>query len=449
MPSEPQPTCSSSASCAAGELCPSQIATCVPQDAWLGAPAADNLFDDPRGAQWWSAIAPLVGVGESPPAPALAAFATTGAELVENLLCATPSAAGRLGVTQLRAGSQPSHSGDLACVTEAGSQNLSPGAVGLTTRYDRAGAAVSSALLGTCLSELARPVSGDAATNFAITTGDCVNLARALPALRLLATGELGKRTSIAGPVAAEPRLAGLFRRLVQGWAHLHGFVASTGRAQREYDDAIASNPYAARTSLLGLLDVLDAGWAALLDQRIAPVVASAASSGPGPDAALFSPQLDYRLTKRPVAYWTFNAGSTTDLIRGLPAVANLVCTAAGCSTTTSACLMQPAESSLRQSYNCPGYRAQVPADGPGLATGGNLSVVFNLDPNDVEFPTYRGGAIVVTPQLAVIETWEAGAPVLNVIHPTSATTTETVRFSVGSLGHWTGWLNEIGRAHV
>jgi len=437
--SEARAECASAASCASAEVCPSELHTCISQDAWNGAPAIDNQFDDPRGAQWWSAVAPGLGVGDTPPAVGNPAFATTGADLIENLLCATPTAPGRLGVTQIRTGTLPSHSGDLACVADAGGQNLSPGAVGLTTRYDRAGSAVSSALLATCLTDLARPVTGSLATNLAITTGDCVNLARALPALRLLGTGELGKRTAITTPPVSEPRLAGLFRRLVQGWAHLHGFVASTGLAQREYDDAIAATPAAARQNLLALLDALDAGWSALLDQRIAPVVANAAASAAGTDAALFTPQLDYRLVKRPVAYWTFNAGSLADLISGLPLASMAPCFAFNCTPPPSTCLMQATESSLRQTYSCPGYRTAVPADGPSLGTGGNLSVVFNLDPQDHEFPSYRGGTIVATSQLAVIETWDLDYPVLNLIHPTSATTTETVTFTVGGLGHWTG----------
>ncbi|HSR99590.1 MAG TPA: hypothetical protein VLM79_21200, partial [Kofleriaceae bacterium] len=74
----------------------------------------------------------------------------------------------------------------------------------------------------------------------------------------------------------------------------------------------------------------------------------------------------------------------------------------------------------------------------PSISGGGNLSVMFNIDPLDVEFPTYSGGTIVATDTLAVIETWApTGINYLNIVHPT-ATGTEWVPFTVGPLGHWT-----------
>src|SRR4029079_18565602 len=160
------------------------------------------------------------------------AFQSTGGDLVESLMCTTANVLittpGRLGVTQIKNAGQDSHSGDLACVRESdGLQNLAPGAVGLTTRYDRKGSAPSGALLSTCLTDLARPVTAANATNFSVNTGDCVNLARALPAFRLLGMGELGKRTSVVNGIKPDLRLQGLFRRLVQQWSHLHGFIAS------------------------------------------------------------------------------------------------------------------------------------------------------------------------------------------------------------------------------
>ncbi|HSS00568.1 MAG TPA: hypothetical protein VLM79_26095, partial [Kofleriaceae bacterium] len=437
--------CTVNTDCQTGWICPNDIRTCVPQGAWGGASSIDNQFDDPRSAAWWTAMAPTLGTGDGTGVPP--AFATTGGDLIESLLCTTTTRAtltpGRLGVTQIMNATGDSHSGDLACVRESdGLQNLSPGAVGLTTRYDRSGSAPSGALLNTCLADLARPVTATASTNFSASTGDCVNLARALPALRLLSLGELGKRTSVLNGFKPDLRLQGLFRRLVQQWSHLHGFIASAGLGERQFEDATTATPADARQNLLKLLDVMDAGWAALLDQRVALAVATITSSEDGSDDSLFWPQFDYRFVKKPVAYWPFNAGAgiNLDIMQGaaLNVQRPLKCSFLFCPDPPTYCQMLTSNNYYSQAYNCPGYSAALPATAPSISGGGNLSVMFNIDPLDVEFPTYSGGTIVATDTLAVIETWSpTGVNYLNIIHPT-ATGTEWVPFSVGPLGHWT-----------
>jgi hypothetical protein len=438
--------CTVNTDCASGQICPNDVRTCVPSDAWGGGSPIDNQFDDPRSAQWWDAMDDVIGVGDG--TGVNAAFASTGGDLIESLLCATSNlfgvSGGHLGVTQIMQAGQSSHSGDLACVFESGGQSLSPGAVGLATRYDRKGSAPSGALLGTCLADLARPVTTSVSTNLSVNTGDCVNLARALPAFRLLGAGELGKRTSVLNGVNADLRLQGLFRRLVQQWSHLHGFIASAGLGERQFEDATTSTPAAARQNLLDLLDVMDAGWSALLDQRVAPAVASVVSTEDGSDEALFYPQVDYRFVKKPVAYWPINAGSNVnrDIMQNvvLTPQKSFKCQILGCPDPPTYCQMLTSGNSFSQAYNCPGYAGTLPAAGPSISSGGNLSVVFNVDPLDVEFPTYSGGTILATETLAVIETWApSGVNYINVIHPTGPGTTEWVPFFVGGpLGHWT-----------
>jgi hypothetical protein len=439
--------CQTTADCTNGDVCPNELRTCVPPSAWGGGSPIDNQFNDPRSAQWFDAMDDAIGVGDVATAASSPMFATTGADMIESLMCASGSGAGRLGVQQVHLGTAPSCSGELACVNDDGSPSLSPGAIGLTTYFDREGEAASAGLLDLCRQDLARPVSSSVATNFASTTGTCVNLARALPALRLLGSGELSKRTSIQNPFKPEYRLQDLFRRLVQQWSHLHGFLASTGLAQRQFEDATAATPEAARQGLLSLLDVLDAGWAALLDQRVAPALAGMSSSENGADADLFLPQFDYRLAKKPVAYWTFNAGASAnlDLIRNAPLSPQpdprRICRFIPCIPPPN-CVISNQRNSFSQTYNCPGLVSSLPATAPSLATGGNLSVVFNIDPLDVELPPYSGGTILATATLAVTETWSNGVPRLNIIHPTGAGTMEWVWFEVGALGQFSGATN-------
>lgn len=435
--------CQIDADCGSGLVCPNDIRTCVPPAVWAGAPSVDNQFDDPRSAQWFNAMSGTLGVGDGSGVPA--AFAATGAELIENLMCTTYNGlfttTGHLGVTQIHSGTQPSHSGDLICVNETNGAIASPGPVGLATRYDRAGSAPSGALLTTCLQDLARPVA-PGLSNLGSTVGDCVNLARALPAMRLFGTGELSKRTSIINGLNTDLRLHGLFRRLLQQWSTLHGFIATAGLGQREFEDATTATPAAARQNLLNLLDVMDAGWSALLDQRVAPAISPAVSSEDGSDDALFYPQKDYRFVKKPVAYWPINAGTNInrDIMQNLALTPQRAfkCQILACPEPPTYCQMLTTNNYFSSAYNCPGYSAVLPASGPQVS-GGNMSVLFNIDPLDVEFPTYSGGTILATETLAVIETWEpSGINYINVIHPTGPGTTEWVPFFIGPLGHWT-----------
>jgi len=436
--------CQIDTDCGSGLICPNDIRTCVPPAVWAGASPINNQFDDPRSAAWWGQLSSVLGTGDTTgPQPA---FLSTGADMIESLMCTTSTTffttTGHLGVTQIHSGTQPSHSGDLVCVNDSNGQILSPGPVGLTTRYDRAGSAPSGALLATCLQDLARAPSASMLTNFSLSSGDCVNLARTLPALRLFGAGELGKRTSIINGLNADVRLHDLFRRLLQQWSSLHGFIASAGLGQREFEDATTATPAAARQNLLNLLDVLDAGWSALLDQRVAPAISPAVSSEDGSDDALFYPQNDYRFVKKPVAYWPINAGTNVnrDIIQNLllnPQRA-FKCQVLGCPAPPTYCQMLTTNDYFSQAYNCPGYTTVLPAAGPQLSSG-NLSVLFNIDPLDVEFPTYSGGTILATETLAVIETWApSGINYLNIIHPTGPGTTEWVPFFIGPLGHWT-----------
>jgi hypothetical protein len=440
---EPVAECTTTADCQGGQICPNEIRTCVPPDAWNSGPSVANQLDDPRSAQWWNAMRDALGTGDVATGLANPAFASTGADFIESLMCSTSAGTGYLGANQIMSGTGPSHSGDLACVNESAQQNQSPGAVGLTTRFDRKGSAASLGLLNTCLQDLARPVTSDFTANFGVNTGDCVNLARMLPALRLLGTGELAKRTSvILNPFRPDLRLMDLMHRLLQQWGHLHGFIASTGLSERGFEDATTSTPAAARQGLLALLDVLDAGWTALLDQRVEPAVENATGSEDGSDLDLFQPQNDYRLVKKPVAYWTFNTGANAnrDIIQSVPLFTQKPpCITITCTPPPDTCLILNSRNSVLQAWSCPGFTAQLPATSPSISDGGNLSVVFNVDPLDAEVAPYSGGTILATATLAVVETWANGQPTLNIIHPTGPGTTEWVPFHVGALGHWTG----------
>jgi hypothetical protein len=437
-----EPECTAAAECESGEVCPASVGVCVPSSAWAPPPTPiGNQLDDLRSQAWWDAIDDLLGTGEVVSGLSKPAFATTGPDLIETILCTvseTEAAAGRLGITQVKNGSSaPSLSGDLACVNGSGVQNQAPGAVGLITRADRKGQASSSALLTMCLQDLARQVTGDFSLNFNVNTGDCVNLARFVPALRLLATGELGKRTRADG----DGRGRGLFTRLVQQWTQLQGFLASTGLSEREYDDAAAATPAEGRSELLALLDVLDANWAALLDRRVARLFPAASTWAPtsSTDAAR-----DYRLLKRPTAYWPLNASlvPNLDIIQGTPLVIPFrPCDLTGTCPIPDWCKILPSRDSFLQAWNCRGYIANLPQ--PVLGDD-DVSVVFNADPLDEEFTPYAGGTIVASQKLAVVYAYPNGTPTILVMHPTldpsSPDVKEMITFDgFGSLGHWTG----------
>jgi hypothetical protein len=413
--------CSSDTECGTGNVCPFSLHVCVPASVWSPAPQpVANLFEDPRSAQWWDAIDDLLGAGDTGSPGSTPAFATTGADLIETLMCtqdASDSNAGRLGVAQASFGTE-SRSGDLACVGGDGLSNYASGAVGLATRYDRRGDTAASAILTKCFEDLDRPVTSNFSLNFGANTGECVNLARFLPALRLLGTGELGKRTK----TDKDPRTRSLFTRLVQQWSQLYGFIASTGLSEREYDDATSATQDQARTDMLKLLDELDAGWAALLDKRVSPLFATAAAIAPTGDPNDFN---DYRLAKKPVAYWPFNSPNpTTDIIYGA--------TLSPQGNVSAGCQIVSTRNSFAQGRNCSGYAATLPAYAPRL-DGGNQSIVFhlaNLHPEaGNDFSAYFGGTIVATETMSVIQAWGGDRPILAVVHPVAGGGSEWVAF--------------------
>jgi hypothetical protein len=477
--------CTADSACGAGAVCPAALGACVPAAVWTPTTAAEgNLLDDARSAAWWTAVQPAMSS---------AAFTATGPDLVEAIECATDAATtAKLGVTQVHLTGNDSRSGDLGCIDRAGAAVASPGPIGLATLADRgpAAATVAATALATCLAELAQPPppgSPAFATLFGPTVGACVNLARVVPALRLLAGDELGRDT---GSVF-EPRNRGLLVRLTQQWTMLHGLVASTGLSQADYDGALTAVPAAQRrTTLLGLLDVIDRGWGALLDRRIQPAIRNAVQWSPTHDA---DQSRDYRLIARPLAYWTFDGLSSTppnlDLVRQLPLVLQGT-------TTSSVCQIQSGERAFAQGFNCPGYMATLPADAPSLladpSLGGagrpdNLTVTMNVDardygtsatsamaspaasamaggrgqlhcpPEGCELPDppddppghphpphplpvpYRGGTLIATPTLAIAETVDAvsGFHSLVLAHPT-ATGVELTTFEFVAPFGWT-----------
>jgi hypothetical protein len=438
----PPALCNTDADCSNGWACSVMARVCAPHSAIDGGPTA-FWFLDPRSSQWFDAIDDLIGNGTTVTGAARPELATTGAELIESLACTTPqNGAGHLGLVQIKQSTGASRSGDLACVLDNNLNNLTlnPGAVGLATYYDRKGNAPAEALLNTCLADLARPITSSFTTAFASSNGDCVNLARFLPALRLLATGELNKQTSI-NTFPQDARLSTLARRLVGAWGQLHGFIATTGLQKREFEDATTATPTAARANLLALLDVMDAGWAALLDARVAPMIQNLVGTEDGSDDALFWPEVDYRLNKKPSAYWTFNNGQTTDLIQNAQLVVqrNPRCDIfLHCDPPPPSCLPVAGQSSWNQGWSCPGMAATLPATAH-VSDPGNMSVTFNVDPLDAEFPPYSGGTILATATLAVFETWDSGGQWLNLAHPTASGTPQIVSVRTGLLGYWTG----------
>jgi hypothetical protein len=425
--------CATSSECAAGNTCPSQVGVCVPDRVWTPPVVSlENQFEDPRSSAWWTAVSGLIGVGESVSNGSSPAFATVGAELIESLLCSTVEStgtpaenwAGRLGPLQVKQGTAQSLSGDLRCVggPGAGNDNQAPGAVGLVTYNDRKNDKIASQLLQTCLEDLARAPATSFAGNFNADIGACANLGRFLPALRLLATGENQKASKVA-----DARTHGLFRRLLQQWMSLHGFVASVGLAEREYDDATAASTAEARSELMTLLDTLDGGWAALLDKRVAALIPSAAGVALGTDATN-----DYRWAKEPVYYWTFNGSQAgRDIVRNVELTQRT-------SNTNNACKILSSRNSVYQGPGCPGFRATLPSSAPSIATGGNLSVVFSADGYDYEFADMAaGGTIVATETLAVIANPLAYRGLMT-MHPTADGGVEHVYFDIFTLGRHT-----------
>lgn len=434
--------CDAARPCGAGSQCVAELGSCVPQGAWTSPTApVGNAFEDPRSHEVWTTVSPLFGIGQQAPAPgspAAPAFATTGADFLEALLCTTDAAetsAGRLGPYAMAYGSGSSVSGDLRCARDAAPPQSgqtptttplgTPTAVGLVSYRDRnpPSSAVSSALLGTCLLDLARAPSTSFAANYAVTVGNCVNPARFLPALRLLATGELEKSTSTTGA-----RQRGLLVRLVQQWSQLHGFLASAGLSEREYDDAVAAGPSEARQELVSLLDVLDTGWGALLDRRVTPMLAAAASWG----ATATSPVGDYRDAKRPVVYWPFNGLSDRsrppqrDVVRGVDLVPIAASSKVGCQIRTD-------RDVISGDFSCPGFRATLPASAPSLASG-DLSVAMAVDSTTSEFPPYFGGTLFQTETLAAVASplGHDSTPTLAFAHPTAGGGVEWVAFQWG-----------------
>ena len=454
-----RPECSATVACAGGEVCAPSLQACVPASVWAPTTlTVGNQLDDARSAVWWSAIAPWLETRS--------AFATTGPDLVESVLCsASESAAGRVGVSQLQyPNTGVSRSGDLTCISP-GATTPAPGAVGMVTLADRAppSAVVSPTLLETCMDDLEREPSASFAAQLGPSVGECVNLARFVPALRLLATDDLGRATR----AQREPRGRGLTVRLVQQWTMLHGFLASTGLAARDYDDGLVSTPPAeTRETLIELLDRLDEGWSALLDRRVASSVADAVRWAPlAPD----SPSRDYRLVKRPVVYWPFNGMSypNLDLLHYTWLLPQAYFTGG------VSCGLSHDRSSFLQGYDCPGFQATLPGAAPSLLAdpnlGGaglydNVTITLNVDaldrpiatatatanrtyarrpppgeddppePDDPpeedprppreppdNTPPYRGGTLLVTPTLAVAEAVDAnGQRSLVVVHPTA-----------------------------
>lgn len=476
--------CTADTACATGEVCVAALGACVPAAVWTPTTAAEsNLLDDARSAAWWAA---------AQPAMTTTAFAASGPDLVESIECATNAAApAKLGVTQVKLDGTESRSGDLGCVDGTGVPVASSGPVGVATLADRgpAAAAVASTALATCMAELAQvPPTGSPsfATLFGPTVGACVNLARVVPALRLLTGDELGRGTGSVW----EPRNRGLLVRLVQQWTNLHGLVASTGLSQAAYQDiALAPIPPAElRTTLLGLLDVIDRGWGALLDRRIQPAIRNAVRWSPIEDG---DQSRDYRLIKRPIVYWTFDGYTTTphlDLVRQLPLVLQAP-------TTTHVCKINNDVRAFGQGFNCPGYMATLPPDAPSLladaSLGGadradNLTITMNVDarnfgtnatsamatppasaraggpqlhcppegcelpdpedpPSDPPHPPhllpvpYRGGTLIATPTLAIGDNVDAatGFHSLVLAHPT-ATGVELTTFNLAPRFGWT-----------
>jgi hypothetical protein len=439
---EDRSACANDMDCGGDAVCPTELHSCVPRVVWVDSDVAvDNTFEDARSAAWWDAIDDLLGVGDAPTPSGLPAFATTGADLIETLMCTSKTSeagAGRLDLREIRRGSEPSRSGDLACVDPE-----VPGAIGLLTRADRTGIAVAPVLLKDCLNDLTRPVSSDPTLNFGgASGGECANLARFLPALRLLATGERDKRTE----ASFDHRSRTLFARLVQQWGQLHGFIASTGLAEREYDAAIALTPDEGEAKLLQLLDLEDAGWAALLDKRVAPLLPAAATWAPASDTDL---ENDYRWSKQPLLYWPFNAGADAnrDLIRGVTLRPNrpISCQVTMCRPLAEDCKISESRNSIAQGFDCPGFAGGLPEAGPNLAITGNLSAVFNLDDPDGEIFRDMSGTVLATSTLVVARTDFALGNTLKVIHPiegdTSGAQVEIVDFTgVGEFGGFTSF---------
>jgi hypothetical protein len=476
--------CTSSSSCASGEVCDEVLQACVPT-AVLTPPTTPlgNAIDDKRSADWWTNVSPHL---------AQAVFATTGADLVESLVCTVDAGRrGRFGVAQVKQPySDRSRSGDLECVDEAWPRvqpdaprlNSAAGAVGLATLLDRESVEENRKtpqVLATCLNDLKRAPSLGAIFGgaFGVTVGKCANLARFVPAMRLLASDFLDRQTA----ADLDSRARGLLVRLTQQWAMLNGFLASAGATQRAADNtAIDPAPASAiRTRLLEVFDAVDRGWSALLDQRIAPAVTRAVGWSP---SSLADQSRDYRLLKRPIAYWTFNTVASPlsrrhDLVRNAELVPN--------ATATGVCAIGAEGTYFAQGFNCPGYTASLAAGTPSLVDeptlGGvgktdNLTITLNVDARDrggpgtgggsslvgdtVSYcpqcpdppededpdptpwpppipPPYRGGTLLATPTLAIAETVDPTTLVhsLVLVHPTATGVEWTTLSNTGELG--------------
>ncbi|HET9620834.1 MAG TPA: hypothetical protein VFP84_05695 [Kofleriaceae bacterium] len=425
------PQCASDGDCTTGNVCPTALHVCVPSAAWSPPASASNAFEDPVSTQWWNAVAPTLA---SDPA-----FAATGADLIESLLCTTATAggqlvAGHLGTqVQAQAGAA-SRSGDLACVSDStGLANGSPSAIGLGTTLDRTGHAQSIPLYNQCKADLAAAATSSPSANFGAAAGACVNLARVLPALRLTGNDDLARQTAIWQLNDDRHRL-GLFTRLLQQWSQLLGFLATTGLSEHELEDAgVGSSlapPIAAATAqgsqaqLTAMLDQLDTGWGALIDHRVQPTTLIAASEL-GSDLATFVPGLlDYRADRAPFVYWTFNAGPTNqrDLMRGVALTP----------ARTPAPTIDPAQSKLTQGFHGIGFSAFVSSDDAvALQRARAETVTFYLRAaTGVGEGAYDGGVLFATSTMAAYLRRDPGGELgLVVVHPIGDDSYEGIEF--------------------
>jgi hypothetical protein len=387
--------CASDTDCGAGWRCPASLAVCVPsEDLTAPSGALESTLEDPRSDLWWNAVLPWIGTGTEASA---AAFQTDGAHFVERLLCSTAAATiGNLGAIVLQGSN--SRSGDLACANDTWSTIDGAGAAGLVTRSDRNLDANALTMLEACLADLSKTPPASIWSELSSVSGTCANLARFYPALRAMATAENDKVTGLG----FDRRVDGMFLRLVQQWLQVHGFVASQATSVAEYGPETETAEGDVRAELEQVIDRVNEGWTALLDHRVAGELPRNGTT-------------DFRIAKRPAAYWTFDDGRLDDEIAGRALVGGGA-GACGHSTTSSM---------LSQGYDCPGYRSEL----PGLSTG-NMTVSFYARPSYAEFPPYVGGTIVATPTMAIVyNPIDASNLTLGIAHPVEGGGVEWVGF--------------------
>jgi hypothetical protein len=264
----PGAACLADTSCAAGSVCDSVLATCVPGPHWepLALTAPVNAIASPG----------LSADGQSLAASLKIAYAgDVTVDGAERLLCYKDAIDAYTRVDAIDGlelgGDVLPVSGELACAN-GNAQH----AIRLPVLRDAGTSKSLAQVLSACLGDLA-------STTSEFSVHDCISLARTLPALQILS----------ASSTRYDRRAGLLLQHLLKDWLSVHAYIARQGLETYKLQRAVPSGP---TLDLAAVLDRTAAGWNLLLDAVMSTTLLEL------PPSVVRSS--DYRGGDRPVAYW-------------------------------------------------------------------------------------------------------------------------------------------------